>query len=250
MARSPNFEAGPLGTFFGAPFRLQTYRNLLYLGIAFPLGLAYFILFVTGVALGVGLSIIIVGLPILAIVVLAGVLLAGLERRLAVVLLDREFDTPSAVPGESTWDRFVAVATNLRTWTPLLYLPSKLFFGLLTVVIVVVSFATGISMLFMPLYYGDPGVYVGLLTDRPVELHPALYVGWNKLLVGFEAVVSLGYWRVRTLGEALVVALVGILVCLVGLNVTNGLARLAGWLTERLLDGGYAASAFLPSGLD
>jgi hypothetical protein len=83
-----------------------------------------------------------------------------------------------------------------------------------------------------------------------VELHPALYVGWNKLLVGFEAVVSLGYWRVRTLGEALVVALVGILVCLVGLNVTNGLARLAGWLTERLLDGGYAASAFLPSGLD
>jgi hypothetical protein len=182
--------------------------------------------------------------------VVIGLLLAAVERRLATALLAREFDTRSTLPDGSTRDRILSFVTDLRTWTPVVYLPSKFVFGLLTLVVVVVSFSTGVSMFFMPLYYGDPGVYVGLLTDRPVELHPALYVGWNKLLVGFEAVVSFGFWRVRTLGQALAVALAGVGVCLIGLNLTNGLARVAGWFTERLLDGGYEATALLPSGSD
>jgi hypothetical protein len=250
MVSAPSLDRGHVRAFFAAPFRLQSYRNLLYLGLAFPLGLAYFVVFVVGISLGIGLSIVLVGLPILAVVVGLGILLAGGERWLAAVLLDREFDTRSSLPEGSTRDRFVAVVTDLRTWTPLVALPSKFFFGVLTLVIVLVSFSTGVSMLFMPLYYGDPGVYVGILSDRPVELHPALYVGWNKLLVGFEAVVSFGHWRVRTMGQALVVALAGVLVCLVGLNLTNGLARLAGTFTQKLLDGGYAPSALLPSGSD
>jgi hypothetical protein len=250
MVSTPSLDRGHVRAFFGAPFRLQTYRNLLYLGLALPLGFVYFVVFVVGIALGVGLSIVLVGLPILATMVVIGLLLAAVERRLATALLAREFDTRSTLPDGSTRDRILSFVTDLRTWTPVVYLPSKFVFGLLTLVVVVVSFSTGVSMFFMPLYYGDPGVYVGLLTDRPVELHPALYVGWNKLLVGFEAVVSFGFWRVRTLGQALAVALAGVGVCLIGLNLTNGLARVAGWFTERLLDGGYEATALLPSGSD
>jgi hypothetical protein len=41
--------------YLGAPVRLQTYRNLLYLALAFPLGLLYLVGFVTAAALGVGL---------------------------------------------------------------------------------------------------------------------------------------------------------------------------------------------------
>ena len=33
---------------FGAPFRLRTYTNLLYLMLAFPLGVAYFVFLVAG----------------------------------------------------------------------------------------------------------------------------------------------------------------------------------------------------------
>jgi len=250
MVSTPSLDRGHVRGFFGAPVRLQTYRNLVYLGLAFPLGLLYFVVFVVGISLGVGLSVIVVGLPILAAVAGLGILLAGGERWLAAALLDREFETRSTLPDGSTRERLVAVVTDLRTWTPLVYLPSQLFFGVLTLVVVIVFFSTGVSMLFMPLYYGDPGVYVGVLTDRPIELHPALYVGWNKLLVGFEAVVSFGHWRIRTLPQALVVALAGILVCLVGLNFLNGLARVAGWFTQKLLDGGYAVTAVLPSGSD
>lgn len=65
-----------------APFREQTYRNLLYLALAFPLGLAYFVGFVTGTALGVGLFITWVGLPILALTLAATTAVAGFEARL------------------------------------------------------------------------------------------------------------------------------------------------------------------------
>lgn len=248
MVSTPSLGPSDVRAFFGAPFRLQTYRNLLYLGLAFPLGLGYFVVFVVGISVGVGLSIIVVGLPILAAVVGLGILLAGGERWLAAALLDREFETRSTLPNGSTRDRLVAVLTDLRTWTPLVYLPSQFFFGVLALVVVIVFFSTGVSMLFMPLYYGEPGVYVGLFADRPVELHPALYVGWNKLLVGFETVVSFGHWRIRTLSQAMVVALSGILVCLVGLNFLNGMARVDGWFTQKLLDGGYAATTLFPSG--
>ncbi|MFC7138040.1 sensor domain-containing protein [Halobaculum litoreum] len=50
---------------FGVPFRLQTYGNLAYLALQFPLGLAYFTTFVTLLALGAGLSVVLVGVPLL-----------------------------------------------------------------------------------------------------------------------------------------------------------------------------------------
>lgn len=88
-----------------------------------------------------------------------------------------------------------------------------------------------------------PGLYVGVVTDRPVEFHPALYLGWDRLLVGVETVVTLDAWRVDTAGEAAAVAAVGVGVCLVGLHLLNWLARANGWLAEQLLDGTYGPLA-------
>lgn len=58
---------------------------------------------------------------------------------------------------------------------------------------------TAVSMLAVPLVYDQPGVYVGVVTDSPVGIHPALYIGWNNLLVGIETVVTLPSWRIDTL---------------------------------------------------
>ena len=64
---------------FGAPFRLRTYKNLLYLTLAMPLGLAYFVFLIVGLALGFGLTLIWIGLPLLALVFAATLQIATQE---------------------------------------------------------------------------------------------------------------------------------------------------------------------------
>ncbi|MFC6737578.1 sensor domain-containing protein, partial [Halolamina salina] len=137
--------------------------------------------------------------------------------------------------GDGRWERLRALATEPGTYAPLLYLPLKFVAGAVALVVVMNALVTGVALLSVPLHYGEPGLYVGLVTDRPVELHPALHFGWNRLLVGFEAVVTIEAWRIRTLPGALVVAGVGALLLLVGLAFTNWLAGAYGRLTARLL---------------
>ena len=57
-----------LGNIFGVFIQLQTYLNILYLLLAFPLGLGYFVFLVTGLALGLGLFITWFGIVILLLV--------------------------------------------------------------------------------------------------------------------------------------------------------------------------------------
>src|SRR3954468_22489681 len=80
-----------------APIELRSYRNLLYLLLAFPLGLTYFLFLVVGLSLGLGLTIIWVGLPVLLLVLLGSRALSALERQLAIGLLGAEVP-PMAPP--------------------------------------------------------------------------------------------------------------------------------------------------------
>jgi len=226
-------------SFLLVPVRPQTYRNLLYFSLAFPLGIIYFVFLTTGFSVGISLVPVLVGIPILGVSVGLAIALAGVERRLVTLLLGLELDPPSEPEGGSTWARVKALLTDLRTWTPLVYLPSVLVLGTAFLGLAVTVFSTGFSMLLVPLYYDQPGLYVGLVSNRPVELHPAIYFAWNNLLVGFETVISLGAWRVTTLTEGLVVAALGVVVCLVGLNATNLLARSWKWYTAVMIGRTY-----------
>lgn len=229
--------SGALRSMVAAPFEPQTYLNVLYLSLAFPLGLLYLVFVVVGVSMGVALSVFLVGIPILAVVIAGSLGVAALERWLADLLLDVEVEGGVDFEGETHVEKARSVLTDRRTWTSLVYLPSKFLFGVATLLVVAIVLTTGVSMLFVPLHYESPALYVGFLSDRPVELHPALYVGWNQLLVGFETVVTVGWWRVTTLAEALVVAVVGVALCFLGIGLLNGLAGLAGWYTRLMLGG-------------
>jgi len=228
-----------LRSFVAAPVRLQTYRNLLYLSLAFPLGLLYTVLLTVGVSLGAALAVVVVGVPVLALAFAVALGLVGVERWLAELLLGVEFAPPNALEGGSFRERATALLTDLGTWKALVYLPTKLAIGIGAFVAVTTGLTTGVSMLFVPLYYDVPGLYVGLVSDRPVELHPALYVGWDRLLVGFETVVSVGSWQVTTLAGALIVAAVGAALCLLTLNLLNLLARGASWYAGAMLGDAY-----------
>lgn len=229
---------GRARSFLAAPFRPQTYRNLLYLTLALPLGFAYVLFLSIGLSFGVALLVVVVGLPVLAVVVAVALGLAGLERWLSELLLGVEFAPRPAVDG-GVRERTKAVVTDLGTWTALVYLPVRFVVGVVSFVVVMNTLVTGVALLFVPFYYDQPGLYVGLVADRPMELHPALYLGWDRLLVGIETVVTIDAWRVDTLGEALFVAAAGLAICLVGLHLLNLLARANGWVAGKLLGGAY-----------
>ena len=60
-----NETAGFLRRYFGVVAREETYLNLIYLVLAFPLGTVYFVFLVTGISVGIGTAIIWIGIPIL-----------------------------------------------------------------------------------------------------------------------------------------------------------------------------------------
>ncbi len=249
-----------LRSFLAAPLRPQTYLNLLYLALAFPLGVLYLVFVTIGLSLGIGLAIVLVGIPILVVVVGVTLGIAGFERWLAALLLGVDFGSSDAeTDGEagdveastgSTADagddeepsaprRVLSVLVDSGTWLAVAYLPVKFVLGVAGFLVMTVLLSTAVALLLAPLYYRQPGVYVGVVTDRPVELHPTLHLGWNRLLVTLEPAVTVGSWRITRLSEAVVVAVVGVVLLLVALHLLNGLAWLSGRLTRWMLGDSY-----------
>lgn len=220
---------------FGVPFRLQTYRNLLYLALAFPLGLLYFVFLSVGLSLGVGLAITVVGVPILLAVLAVSTGLATVERELATLLLGVEIPTATGETPDSLVGRAKRLVSDAGTWKAVVYLGSKFVIGLVSFVVVTTLLVTATSLLVVPFVYDQPGVYVGVVTDAPMQFHPSLYVAWNQLLVGIETVVHVGSWQVTTLAEALAVAAFGAVLGIGSLHLLNGLARFSAWYTKRML---------------
>jgi hypothetical protein len=238
-ANSRERVAGILGRFFGVLVRRQTYRNLVYLVLAFPLGLGYFVFGAVTVSLGLGLAIVLVGVVILAATIGVGLAVGAFERRLTNWLLDAQIEARTAPPDGTRREQVSAVLTHRPTWTTLVYLPSKFLLGVVAFTLIVTALSTTLSMLLVPLFYDAPGLYVGIVPDRAPEFHQSLYVGWNYLLVGVDAVVTVGSWRITTLPQALVVAALGVLGTIGVAHGVNALARVWRRVAAWMLGDGY-----------
>ena len=209
-----------LRRFVDVPVRRQTYRNLAYLAIAFPLGLAYFVGVAIGLSHGAGLLVTLLGLPILVLTVAGATIVAGFEATLARRLLGtdaqlpealRDFDPADATvrPGDgalAALERFLLAPT---TWTSVLLVGVKFAFGTVAFVALVTAGTLVPSMLAAPLLYDAPHV-----TYR------------------------FGRFAIDTLPDALAVFAAGVLLTLAALHALNALARLGGLLTAALLDVG------------
>ena len=114
----------------GAPFRGRTWARLLYLGLAFPLGIAYFLCIGLGFAIGIGLALILVGLPVIAATFAIALAAAELERGLARTLFGAVIPEPAPAPhGIRFWERVQRTVTDARTWKSLAFLLTKLPIG-------------------------------------------------------------------------------------------------------------------------
>lgn len=204
------------GRLFGVVTDERTYRSLAYLLLRFPLGVAYFVTFVTGIAVGVALVPLAVGVPVLgAVLGLAdhvGLVEAALLRR----LFDREVRWAPADPGELPVLVYLeTVATDPRVYALLVFSLASFFVGVAAFVVVVTLLALSVALALAPLLYWLPGVQFG---------GPELAGGaW---LVGGS---------VDSLPEALVASVVGLALGLASLHLFDAAGRLLARVVEAVL---------------
>lgn len=192
----------------------RTGLSLVYLLLAFPLGLFYFIVLVTGLSLGFGLTIILWGIPILLGLAAAWWYFAKLERWLTTQLLGARIGPlrRRALDGLSRTAQLKAHFGNRVTWTSLVYLFLAFPFGTLAFSLV-----------------------VGLLSLSLASIAAPAYYRWTNIEL-FENGDTL--WIVNTWWEAVLLSLAGVLLLGITLVFIHALARAWRAVAELLL--GYA----------
>lgn len=211
------------GRVLRAPMRLQTYRNLCYLGVMFPLGVGYFILLTVGFSTGVPLIIVLVGIPIIILLLALVVEIARLERFLVRVLLEVDVPTTSVETEHGLWTRTKRLVTNLGTWKAVAYLLSEFVYGSVVFGLLASLMATAGSLLLAPFYYQQaPIVAYGPIPLGEFTLD--ILFGWDNLLVGLTTTFRIGSWQIETLPGALLFAGLGIVLLLFSLQLVNALA--------------------------
>lgn len=189
----------------------QTYKNLLYLFLAFPLGMLYFVFLTTGFALGVGLSMVVIGLGILLVMLVGVRALGAFERKLANGLLGTEIRPPADIEPEE--DGLVAIGkayvSASSTWRQFGFLFLKFFTGILSFVLLT--------------------VFIGVAVDlvlAPVFPEGALGVQINNWTVAES---------VETTAEQALAVLAGVVIGFVGLHLLNAFARVNASIASSLL---------------
>jgi len=145
----PRRWAGPLQV----ARRSQTYRNILYLLVAFPLGLSYFILLITGFATGLGTAIIGIGLALLLAMLWVSSMLAAFERLLVRGLIRVDIPAPSGprAPYFSRRQELIAFLRRPLTWKSVIYLLAEFPFGIMSFCLTITLLSVSVSLMLFPL---------------------------------------------------------------------------------------------------
>ncbi|QLH78104.1 sensor domain-containing protein [Halosimplex rubrum] len=165
-----------LRRFVGVATDPQTYRNVSYLLLTFPLGLLYFTVLWGGGVAGVALlPLFLLGLPVLVGVLAVATHLADLETRLARGLLDSDVIYERPRPAEESLVEYVKrVTTDIRSYSALGYLLSKFAIGTAAFTALTTAAALSVALTFAPVLYDVPGFHYnfGVLTVEsfPVAL--------------------------------------------------------------------------------
>jgi len=182
---------------------------LLHLLVNLPLGICYFAVLVTGVALGTGLLITLVGIPILVGMGWVVRTLGNIERARMNAFLGTTLRDPYRHADQETgWiARLFAIGKDPATWRDFLFLMLRMPIGIFTFTVSVVTWAVAISLVGSPIAY-----WFGVFR------------------------VDIGFWRYDGPGAMVVATVAGILLTVLAFGVTRGLARLEGVLAAALLD--------------
>lgn len=152
----------------------QSYRNILYLLFGFPLSLCYFVLIVTGIAVGTGTLVIWIGVPVLLVTIHLWWTFARLERFLAMRWLNIEIAPMSLTPitTENWLGSLPARLSHSMTWKTLAYLLLKFPFDTCAFCITLCLLVSCISLIAVSLILGllaAPFVILGMAISQESE---------------------------------------------------------------------------------
>ena len=198
-AKMPNF----LSRVVQPVFQRQSYLNILYALLAYPLGTIYFTFLVVGLTLTVGL------------LISVGVLLATLgmiwvfstlERNLTIWLLNVDIPRGQSptVTNQNVGARVGGHLRDINTWKRLVYLLAKFPIGILSFTVALFFITLTVSLLIAPLTYTGQVIH---------------YFGW----------------KIDTLNEALLASLLGLGIGVISIHVINGLAFMQGQFARLML---------------
>ncbi|GAB7008145.1 sensor domain-containing protein [Halorubrum trueperi] len=189
----------------------RTYRNLVYLLLAIPLGFAYSAFFTFGIAFGLVLSVVLVGLVILFATLIGSRLLAGVERWLANALLGTDLRRPDDLDdgGSGALAGVRKYVDAPSTWQGLGFLTLK-FWVTLFAFVPIFALVNALPLIAAPLRYPYVATF-GESNGEPVT------------------------WAIDTLPEAALAVPVGIVGVLIALHVTNAVAYAARQMAIALL---------------
>ena len=128
------------------------FPNLVYLLLALPLGILYFVILVTGYALGAGLIITLVGVPILVTMIFVTYLLGDLDRAMTSKLLGVKIAKPEAIPARDDSARSILVTQlkSLEFWKEFVYLLLKMPLGVITFTVTIVFVSLSLGLIAAP----------------------------------------------------------------------------------------------------
>jgi hypothetical protein len=181
-----------MATSFKKAEKSKTAGNFVFLLLSFPLGLLYFMLMVTGFAVGVGTAPIVVGIPILFVTAVLIRGMATLERNMATSLLHLSF--PSSPRREvhrpqSFLQRFGRVLSDPYTWSSAIYMLFKLPLGILSFALTVALLTTTLAVTLLPAGYLVTLLVNGILLANGIHASGELIPGFIVVHEQFDLVM-------------------------------------------------------------
>jgi len=177
--RRRRLTAASLARFARVAREPQSYRNLLYLAIALPLGIAYVAILVAGLSIGAGLAVIVIGLALLLATLFALRAMAAIERTLARRLLRIAIHPPLEGGIHANWRQRVQLwLRDPVTWKSLVFLLGKLPMGIIAFAAITLLGLTSVVLTLAPALVAiTPIIFFGWEIDNPVAAIAAVPVG-------------------------------------------------------------------------
>jgi hypothetical protein len=217
-----------------------TAGNIVFLLLAFPLGLLYFLVVIIGFSVGVSTLVVWIGLPILfaTVVLIHG--MATIERYMVTSLLHlpiayRERQHEEASRG--FLQRFGSILRDPFTWTGTIYMLLKLPLGIISFTLALVLPIISIAVTFMPVAY-----LINLLVNMILLKNGIQSSG--EIIPYFIEVR--GNFDLMMFARSFIGVPVGLAFCVFTYFLLNGLARLSGELARAMLGPGDMDMNALP----